>query len=235
MISASFTYDGGRFSYRYHRSQDSQSGVLLTVMNGIAQHELRAAVSLYLLMWAHLGSANARGASAAKRTGGGDGGAAEAAGEPPHGSGDASGPVPSFLSEDGSVTVSEAEHLCSRFFGAMLGGAVHVSAEAALDQLLRHGLVRPTEAAEALPQSYVALPIHKAVASLREVWGSEKLRPNLEATCGASGARGGAPALALLLASAPNLRGRGDSTSEELSPVRRAPFRRGSETSTRRE
>lgn len=112
--------------------------------------------------------------------------------------------------------------------GAGRGGA-------ALDQLLRHGLVRPTEAAEALPQSYVALPIHKAVASLREVWGSEKLRPNLEATCGASGARGGAPALALLLASAPNLRGRGDSTSEELSPVRRAPFRRGSETSTRRE
>ena len=37
----------------YHRSQDSQRGVLLSVLNSIAQHELRETLALYLLMRAH--------------------------------------------------------------------------------------------------------------------------------------------------------------------------------------
>ena len=37
----------------YHRSQDSQRGVLLSIINSIAQHELRETITAYLLMRSH--------------------------------------------------------------------------------------------------------------------------------------------------------------------------------------
>ena len=97
----------------YHRSQDSQRGVLLSIVNSIAQHELRESLTLYLLMRAHgrqLGAAT-HGSNSTPATDGrgamaGSGGAAASGG----GGGAPSDPPP-----------SEDSFLPSSLLGGMLG------------------------------------------------------------------------------------------------------------------
>ena len=160
----------------YHRSQDSQRGVLLSVLNSIAQHELREALTIYLLMRSH-GLKRLKGGSS------GQGGSSSAA---------------------GSVTVAEAEQLTADFLEREFSALVHVKADEALERLQRLGLVRrdgggsgsgssssgggsskttPPKgggsgsgrkpANPSLPdyESYTAVPMPEALSLLREIWG----------------------------------------------------------------
>ena len=184
-------------------SQDSQRGVLLSVLNSIAQHELREALSLYFLLRAK-GGASGRGAG--RRTGeaggGGGGGGGGSGGGGSGGSG-------------GGVTASEAEQLCADFLERELGTRVQVRASEALQRLHRLGLVRvdggpPASSAASsatsggrppsygrptpshgltVPlglQCYTAVPMADALEVLRRTWGEAGRSSGLSTARGAT-------------------------------------------------
>jgi hypothetical protein len=144
----------------YHRSQDSQGGVLLTVLNSIAQHELREALTFYLLLCARNPASAPLYSNAGSETG--------------------SGARVGDRGGSGRVTLAEAEQLATDFLERDLGILVDVRAEETLLRLERIGLVRkePLGANEGLApairlglQCYTAVTIPEALSLLRSVWG----------------------------------------------------------------
>mmetsp|Transcript_4707 Transcript_4707/g.14390 ORF Transcript_4707/g.14390 Transcript_4707/m.14390 type:complete len:653 (-) Transcript_4707:210-2168(-) len=149
----------------YHRSQDSQKGVLLHVLNSIEEHEHREALLVYLLMLAQSGPDGSVVGSSA----GGD--------SPP--------PLP--------MSAAEAEVLCSAFLEAEFGVAVQLDTHAALARLLDLGLVRRGGGAastETRPADsvYEAVEVGPATARLREAW--RGLQPATAARTGRDDGRG---------------------------------------------
>jgi hypothetical protein len=195
----------------YHRSQDSQRGVLLTVLNSIAQHELREALALFLLMRSHgvrrsAAAAAAMTAPTGAAADGGDSGRGRGGGGGSGSGGEASVRRTSSGSVSSSVTVAEAEQLTADFLEREFGALVNVRADEALERLCRLGLVRRDGGSEAprsaegaatstgsgvgaktaLPppdyESYTAVPIPEALAILRHMWGGEHHRAQPAAT-----------------------------------------------------
>ena len=153
----------------YHRSQDSQRGVLLSVLNSIAQHELREALTIYLLMRAHglrrVASASAdmspradgtiapratreseeppEVASSSSLVGAALSGLWSS--NPSRGASSTSSAVEAASSDEagfGALSVAEAEQVTSDFLESEFGVLVHVRADEALERLRRLGLVR---------------------------------------------------------------------------------------------
>ena len=184
IVNAKYTMNEFIRTTLYHRSQDSQRGVLLSVLNSIAQHELREALAFYLLMRAE--------------------GAAAAPPPPPP-------PVAATAASGAGVSVGEAEQLVGDFLEQRLGVRVSLRGAEALERLHRLGLVRrdplgggaPAAAAAAaggssgggapphpgVPaasvglqiqvdlQRYTAVPMGDALEILRRVWVTRHAAP----------------------------------------------------------
>ena len=207
----------------YHRSQDSQRGVLLTVLNSIGQHELREALAIYLLMRSH----------GLRKSGKGANGAAAATMATGAGAGSQSG-------GGGSVTVAEVEQLAADFLEGEFGTLVHVRADEALERLRLLGLVQRDgvtpmrDGAEgaaarasclALPGlqpdyvAYSAVPIADALAILRRLWGEH-------ARVAAAASQVRQPQPSLMQLTAPTTPGGGRRRLEEQSsPITPYPAR----------
>ena len=151
---------------RLRLSQDSQSGVLLTVLNSISQHELREALTIYVLLRArglHLAAndhaaeppppapsdllaASEASTAAAGRTSPAEVACAGArrAGRALGGGGGRGGAASWAVgaATSAAVTVGEAEQLASDFLELEFGVVAHMDVEACLERLERLGLVQ---------------------------------------------------------------------------------------------
>jgi len=124
LVLAKLTMDDFIRTTLYCRSQDSQRGVLLSILNSIERHEHRETLTLYLLMRHHLISQSTDPAAAG-----------------------VSGGIPAT----GGISASEAELMCSEFLREEFGIGVRIHATEAIRRLERLGLLTKQEESRYLP------------------------------------------------------------------------------------